>query len=342
MRLRPSLALAVAGAVLLLDAAPGHALAPPAPPPAAVADRADLPTHYLYSGTFTAAATADLMLDFVGVDREERHFTASVAGSIPRVDLTGTESFSGSTAGASVRVTAATAMSEIRTDESQTVYRCEGDSATVTGPPLLIDDLVGPTLRAYLLLSLPTDCADNHGYTGTQTYGLGPIVSELVHVSGRAGDPVLVYRIEGDSTVVPGAPYEGPCPGAVEGSTVTCSYLLNGTLTLRRTGVIGRPLARPCRSSPTVGVDRRARRVRVRITCPATTRARIDVLPLARGRRAVAHRLATIPPRRTVTIVVPVPAARRARLVRSGGVRVRLTYRYPDGTASTEVRRARL
>ncbi|KRF32270.1 hypothetical protein ASG94_17450 [Nocardioides sp. Soil805] len=298
--------------------------------------------RYLYSATFTASVTQDLKIVYPGFNNEEEwHLSASIAGVHPALEVSteNSELVPRSTR-SRVTVQSARATTSLRTDDGRVTSNCEGSTVEIGGRPTPVPGLLfgSNEFLAYGALAFPTTCTDNQGGPpGTGTYFLPKLDAELTPTSGEPGDALLTYAIDGAVGTAP-LQYELLCPGYEEGPSNTCAYQIRGTLKLKLIKEIVAPTGASKGASVTPGATKAA----VLVQCPAACRAEIEVMPLRGSPRVLARDTVSLVPGKRSSVQVPIPKKNRRPAVRSGGVRIRITYRIPLAGAFSEERRALL
>ena len=337
-----SLACLLVGAVAFLGASvPVHAAAASDD----VAQRGRPKTEekrYLYSATFDATVTNDLKLLYPGSNNDEvRHFSAAISGVHRALEVSTTKKYDliPRSTKSSVRVGSAEATAVSRTDDGRSVVTCSGSAARAEGRPSPVPSLLsGSDFLPYASLAFPTSCTDNQGGApGSATYFLSPLHVEVNRVAGKPGDAVLTYHLE---TGVGTPPLTSPadCPGFEEGTGNTCAYQVTGTLTLK----LIKEVTPAAGSSKGASVTPGATKAVAQVACPAACRMEIEVMPLRGSPRVLARDTFTLEPGRKRSVQLPIPARNRQPAVKSGGIRLRITYRIAGVGAFSETRTALL
>jgi hypothetical protein len=91
-------------------------------------------------------------------------------------------------------------------------------------------------------------------------------------------------------------------------------------------------------------VSRGAKKASAVVQCPMACRLEIEVMPLRGSPRVLTRDHFEIRPGKPVTLSLPIPAKNRRMAVKSGGVRIQITYNIKRAGAPsiTETRRALL
>ncbi|TQL63812.1 hypothetical protein [Rarobacter faecitabidus] len=300
-------------------------------------------TRYLYSGTFTFNATNDVLIDFPGDNDETRHIKASLTGTLPLVQVTEGQRLDPvlASVATSVHVTSANAKVVSRTNDGANTTTCTGTATKVIGRPWLAALLMSTQLHAYSQLQFPTSCVSTEaGDLGTTTYAFGPMGADLTAATGVVGDPSIAYTIKDDAatSLAPDA----SCPGEYTLPGSTCSFKIDGKLTLKLIKKI-EPPKKPAKKPAKATIGKGAKKVSAKVPCPAARACTVTirVTPLRGGPTLTVKKL-TVKPGKTKSLSMKIPKKKRAAVKRAGGVTVKFTYRSAGSKASSQTRRARL
>ena len=293
--------------------------ATPAPPVSAAepSERAGAPHQPVltrYTGTFKAELVWSRYNEYGGVNYELNKARIAVSGTMPAVRFSDTHLLGSQGSG---RIsTTGTVGSEMTTGDGDTQVDCAGDSVSpaTSVPPVLVPIQGKDTLYAFSSLSAPMTCTSNQPpeqYDELEELPALP-VPVLIKPS-TVGTPVITVPI---NRRLP----DESCPRYAYTPRASCIYRLKGTLTLRLVPDID-VFTAPTRAH----FDRNASRASVSTRCGASCTATVTVRPL-RGPGS-ATRGATLRPRAARTITVPLAAAVRTAVLKSGGARLTVTYR---------------
>jgi hypothetical protein len=299
--------------------------------------------RFLYRASFNATVTSDLKLVSPGPNNDDvRHMSASISGTHEAIEISTTNEdlLIPRSMRSSVGVDTATVTTTERINDGQYVQTCSGDSATIEGPshPLPHPYFDGfSAFRTHTNLNFSAACTDTDGQTGTALYAVTPKETiDLANGSARPGARVITYALSYKRGTAPlhSAEY---CPGYEVGPDNTCSYTVKGILTLTLIKEL-----KPPKGSAKASVTKGATKAAAQVQCPAACRVDIEVLPLRGSSRVLARERLSLQAPQPTNVWLPIPARNRTLAVRSGGVRIRITYRVPGVPAFVEIREARL
>lgn len=296
--------------------------------------------RYLYRASFTAMVNNNLALIYPGPSNDDvRALSAAISETHPAVEMSTADRYAmiPRSTKSTVTVQSATLSTTDRTNDGQYVQTCSSDSAEVSGPASPVPNLLsGSDFLTFTSLVFTASCTDTLGASSTAKYFLPPMQAEIGEGSGKVGDPVRTFDLH---AVVGTPPFDSPaeCPSYAEGPNNTCSYAINGTLTLKLIKEVKPPKGANKGASVTKG----AKKAVVQVQCPLACRMEIEVMPLRGSTRVLTRdNLSLRPSDDPTTVSLAIPAKNRAAAVKAGGVRIKLTYRIPGMPPFTQTREA--